>query len=91
MNVVSVVAVVVNALVCVVVCLIVWFQYAAKATPVGARDSTAYAIIGTFQLWMILVADAACLVTEVRCLRYAVRNCTVSHLKKIKNGLINWL
>jgi len=62
-NVVSVVLVIANSLCCVVVGLIVWYQY--NPTLLSTNDSHKYAIIGALQLWMILVAVAAILVTEV--------------------------
>jgi len=61
--VVSVVLVTGNSLCCVIVGLIVWYQY--NPTSLSTNDSDKYAIVGTLQLWMILVAVAAILVTEV--------------------------
>jgi len=63
LNVVSMVLVTINSLCCVVVGLIVWYQY--NPTPMSANDSNKYAIIGSLQLWMILVAVASSLFTEV--------------------------
>jgi len=63
LSVVSVVLVTINSLCCVVVGLIVWFEY--NPVPQHTNDSHKYAIIGTLQLWMILFAVAAILITEV--------------------------
>jgi len=61
-NVVSLLVVTVNSLCCVVVGIVVWYEY--SPTPLHAADSNKYAIVGALQLWMILVAVAAALCTE---------------------------
>jgi len=67
-NVVSVILVTINSLCCVVVGLIVWYQY--NPTPLRTNDSNKYAIIGSLQLWMVLFADVAVLLTEVCTITY---------------------
>ena len=59
---VSLLVVTVNSLCCIVVGLVVWYEY--SPTPLHAADSNKYAIVGALQLWMILVAVAAALCTE---------------------------
>ena len=63
MNVISVLVVTLNSLCCVVVGLIVWFQY--NPTPLATSDTNKYAVVGALQLWVVLVANAAVLATEV--------------------------
>jgi len=65
LNVVGVVLVTVNSLCCVVVGLVVWYEYSPTSLTVNDRDK--YAIVGALQLWMMLFAVAAVLFTEVRC------------------------
>jgi len=64
MNVISVLLVTINSLCCVIIGLIVWYQY--NPTPLRTKDSNKYAVIGSLQLWMLLVTNAAILITEVR-------------------------
>ena len=64
-NMVSVVLVTVNSLCCVVVGLIVWYQYNPTPLTLTTDDNNKYAIIGALQLWMLLVAVAAILFTDV--------------------------
>jgi len=67
LNVFSVLLTTVNSLCCVIVGLIVWYQY--KPTTLSASDTNKYAIIGALQLWMLLVADVVILLSEVRSLQ----------------------
>jgi len=60
-----VVTVTINSLCCGIVGLIVWLQYPYNPTPLRTDDSSKYAVVGALQLWMLLVADAAILITEV--------------------------
>ena len=62
-NVFSVLLVTINSLCCVIIGLIVWYQY--NPTPLRTNDSNKYAIIGSLQLWVVLVADLSVLITEV--------------------------
>jgi len=63
LNVVSVLVVTINSLLCVIVGLVVWYRY--NPTSLSVSVSHKYAIVGSLQLWMILVAVAAILLTEV--------------------------
>jgi len=67
MNVISVISVTVNSLCCGVVGLVVWYWYDSRnhETLLSTRDSSKYVIIGALQLWMLLFADVAVLITEV--------------------------
>lgn len=67
LNVVLFLLVTINSLCCVVVGLIVWYQY--NPTPLSASDNNKYAVIGALQLWMVLVAVASNLFTELVALR----------------------
>jgi len=62
-NVVSLVLVTVNSLCCVIAGVVVWYQY--NPTPLSVNDNNKYAIIGSLQLWMIVVSVAALFITEV--------------------------
>ena len=62
-NVISMLLVTLNSLCCVVVGLVVWYRY--NPTPLRTNDSNKYAVIGSLQLWMVLVANVAVLITEV--------------------------
>lgn len=67
LNVVAAVLVAVNSLCCVVVGLVVWYEY--NQTPLTVNDRNKYVIVGALQLWMMLFAVAAVLFTELVALR----------------------